>query len=52
MNNNLPILPTSVIGSYAYPGWLHLALDASTKGEYGVQDMQEAEKRCCRYSDP
>src|SRR6266542_1096152 len=30
----LPLLPTSVIGSYAWPAWLHTALAASQLGEY------------------
>jgi 5-methyltetrahydropteroyltriglutamate--homocysteine methyltransferase len=39
----LPLLPTSVIGSYAWPAWLHTALDASQRGEYGPEDMREAQ---------
>lgn len=38
-----PILPTSVIGSYAWPSWLHTALDAARRGEYGPQDWQETQ---------
>ncbi len=41
--NNLPIIPTSVIGSYSLPGWLHLALEASERGEFGADDMREVE---------
>jgi 5-methyltetrahydropteroyltriglutamate--homocysteine methyltransferase len=37
------ILPTSVIGSYAWPAWLHTALEASQRGEYGPEDMREAQ---------
>lgn len=40
---SLPLLPTSVIGSYAWPAWLHTALDAARRGEYGPQDMREAQ---------
>jgi 5-methyltetrahydropteroyltriglutamate--homocysteine methyltransferase len=40
---NLPLLPTSVIGSYAWPAWLHTALDASARGGYGADDMIEAQ---------
>ena len=39
----LPILPTSVIGSYAWPAWLHTALAAAERGEYGPDDMAEAQ---------
>ena len=40
--DSLPILPTSVIGSYAWPGWLSVALDAARNGEFGPEDLQEA----------
>ncbi|GAB4110720.1 MAG: methionine synthase [Roseiflexaceae bacterium] len=43
MKLNLPLLPTSVIGSYAWPAWLHTALEASQRGEYGPEDMREAQ---------
>ena len=36
-----PLLPTSVIGSYAWPGWLHLALEAAQQGRLGVQDFED-----------
>lgn len=39
----LPILPTSVIGSYAWPAWLHTALEAAQRGAYGPQDMRETQ---------
>jgi 5-methyltetrahydropteroyltriglutamate--homocysteine methyltransferase len=42
-NSKLPVLPTSVIGSYAWPAWLQTALDASQRGEYGPDDMREAQ---------
>ncbi len=43
MTQELPILPTSVIGSYAWPSWLHTALTAAQHGEYGPADMQETQ---------
>jgi 5-methyltetrahydropteroyltriglutamate--homocysteine methyltransferase len=43
MSEITPILPTSVIGSYAWPAWLHTALEASQRGEYGPEDMREAQ---------
>lgn len=39
----LPLIPTSVIGSYAWPAWLHTALAAAERGEYGPEDMREAQ---------
>lgn len=39
----LPLLPTSVIGSYAWPAWLHVALGAAQRGEFGPDDMREAQ---------
>lgn len=38
-----PILLTSVIGSYAWPAWLHTALDAARRGEYGPDDLRETQ---------
>ncbi|MBI3972752.1 MAG: cobalamin-independent methionine synthase II family protein [Chloroflexi bacterium] len=35
------ILPTSVIGSHALPGWFWTALDAIKEGEYGQTDIRE-----------
>jgi 5-methyltetrahydropteroyltriglutamate--homocysteine methyltransferase len=43
MLQTLPVLPTSVIGSYAWPAWLHTALEAAQRGEYGPDDMREAQ---------
>jgi len=43
MSETVPLLPTSVIGSYAWPAWLHTALEASQRGEYGSDDMREAQ---------
>ena len=39
----LPLLPTSVIGSYAWPAWLYSALAAAERGEYGPVDMHETQ---------
>ena len=41
MSSELPVLTTSVIGSYAIPGWVHLAREAAARGEFGASDMQE-----------
>ena len=37
----LPLLPTSVVGSHAWPPWLHLTLAAHARGECGPDDVQE-----------
>ncbi len=37
------LLPTSVIGSYAWPSWLHTALDAAHQGKYGPADIRETQ---------
>jgi 5-methyltetrahydropteroyltriglutamate--homocysteine methyltransferase len=37
----LPILPTSVIGSYAWPGWLSSGIEAARRGEFGTADLTE-----------
>ncbi|MFN8377600.1 MAG: methionine synthase [Anaerolineae bacterium] len=42
-NVQFPLLPTSVIGSYAWPGWLNTALDAAHRGEYGPEDLREVQ---------
>jgi 5-methyltetrahydropteroyltriglutamate--homocysteine methyltransferase len=43
MDNGTPILATSVIGSYAWPCWLHTALEAARRGEYGPDDLLETQ---------
>lgn len=43
MFENLPLIPTSVIGSYALPGWLHLVLKAAEENTFGDADLKEAE---------
>jgi 5-methyltetrahydropteroyltriglutamate--homocysteine methyltransferase len=42
-HKDLPLIPTSVIGSYAWPGWLYTVLEAAGRGEYGPEDMREAQ---------
>ena len=37
----LPLLPTSVIGSHAWPSWVYSGLDAVGRGEFGAADLQE-----------
>jgi 5-methyltetrahydropteroyltriglutamate--homocysteine methyltransferase len=39
----LPLLYTSVIGSSAWPAWLHSALAAVGRGEYGPDDWRETQ---------
>jgi 5-methyltetrahydropteroyltriglutamate--homocysteine methyltransferase len=36
-----PILPTSVVGSYATPSWLFTAIQEMDKGNYGETDINE-----------
>ena len=38
---DVPVLPTSVVGSYATPSWLWTAMDAIKRGEYGATDVRE-----------
>lgn len=38
----LPIIPTTVLGSYATPSWLWTALTEIDKGNYGPTDEREA----------
>ncbi|MCH8086274.1 MAG: methionine synthase [Chloroflexi bacterium] len=37
----LPLLPTTVIGSYAYPSWQLTAIDEIERGNYGQTDIRE-----------
>jgi hypothetical protein len=37
----LPLLPTTVVGSYAYPSWLWTALEEMRQGKYGETDISE-----------
>ena len=42
MTASIPsLLPTTVIGSHAYPGWMWTALDEIEKGGYGRTDEGE-----------
>lgn len=36
------LLPTTVVGSHAYPSWFMTALDAIKNGDYGITDEREA----------
>ena len=40
--SGLPLLPTTVIGSYAYPSWLWTAMEEMRQGKYGETDIAEA----------
>ncbi|HEU5315828.1 MAG TPA: cobalamin-independent methionine synthase II family protein [Chloroflexota bacterium] len=37
------LLPTSVIGSWAWPAWLHVALESNARGELGPDDVAETQ---------
>jgi 5-methyltetrahydropteroyltriglutamate--homocysteine methyltransferase len=37
----LPLLPTSVIGSYAWPSWFEAAVGGIRRGEFGPADLRE-----------
>ncbi|NUQ04785.1 MAG: methionine synthase [Anaerolineae bacterium] len=39
---NMPLLPTQVIGSYGTPGWLYVVREAMKRGEIGSVDIREA----------
>src|SRR5919202_1691698 len=41
MSTQAPILPTSVVGSYAWPGWLSSGIAAAERGEFGPVDLRE-----------
>ena len=40
-DKTLPLLPTTVIGSYAMPGWFWTALGEIDEGNYGETDIRE-----------
>lgn len=42
-NESLPLIPTHVIGSHAWPAWLFTALEAMQRGEYGPKDWAETQ---------
>jgi 5-methyltetrahydropteroyltriglutamate--homocysteine methyltransferase len=39
--NDLPLLPTTVVGSHARPAWWYLANEAIGEGRFGTQDTAE-----------
>lgn len=39
--SNLPLLPTTVVGSHARPGWWHACKDLVEQGEWGQSDLEE-----------
>jgi 5-methyltetrahydropteroyltriglutamate--homocysteine methyltransferase len=41
MNSCPPLLPTSVVGSYAWPSWLACGIAAAQRGEFGPADLAE-----------
>ena len=43
MTKPLPLIPTSVIGSYASPGWMSLVQAAAAQHTFGEADLKEAE---------
>ncbi len=38
---SIPLLPTTVVGSYALPSWLWTAMEEINKGHYGITDIRE-----------
>jgi 5-methyltetrahydropteroyltriglutamate--homocysteine methyltransferase len=42
MRRELPLLPTTVVGSHALPSWLHLVREAAEGGRLGPTDLREA----------
>ena len=38
---DLPILPTTVVGSHGHPGWWHEGKAAYEAGKLGVYDLEE-----------
>jgi 5-methyltetrahydropteroyltriglutamate--homocysteine methyltransferase len=43
VNDSVPLLPTSVVGSYARPAWVWIALEAAQRGELGPADLKEVQ---------
>ncbi len=39
--NGLPVLPTTIVGSYALPSWYLAALEHIGRGEFGETDVRE-----------
>jgi 5-methyltetrahydropteroyltriglutamate--homocysteine methyltransferase len=46
--SRLPLLPTTVIGSYATPSWLWTAMEEIKKGAYGETDIKETYEDAAR----
>lgn len=44
MTSDLPLLPTSVVGSHGLPGWVWLAREAMEAGRLGRTDLRELEE--------
>jgi 5-methyltetrahydropteroyltriglutamate--homocysteine methyltransferase len=42
MPSPLPLLPTTVVGSHAWPSWLHLVREATDADRLGPTDLHEA----------
>ncbi len=42
MARDLPLLPTTVVGSHALPSWIYLVREAQQAGRLGPVDLQEA----------
>jgi 5-methyltetrahydropteroyltriglutamate--homocysteine methyltransferase len=40
-NRDLPLIPTSVVGSHGLPGWMYSALDQVEEGRFGATDERE-----------
>lgn len=38
---NLPLLPTTVVGSHGKPGWWHMTTKAHEQGQIGPADLTE-----------
>lgn len=38
---DLPLIPTSVVGSHAWPSWLASGIAAAQRGEFGPADLRE-----------
>lgn len=48
MSDALPLLPTSVVGSYSPPSWFCAAVEAIQRGEFGPADREETYNDACR----
>jgi 5-methyltetrahydropteroyltriglutamate--homocysteine methyltransferase len=41
MTEQLPLLPTTVVGSHSWPSWLSLGIEAARRGDLGPADLRE-----------